>query len=200
MGFITFVGSMKSQAYFTFTTDQLAKVGNTVVYLSQHIPRLSKTKLLKLLYILDELAIKKSGIPFLNLKYKVWKFGPVSEELFIDLSSEIKLLAGFIEKRSDDNDNYLVPIAEFNDDEFSELDIELMDDVIQRFGQKTARELISYTHRENSPWRNTAREMNVLQMLEDEVINNTEYAIDLSQLIAHDARKLEIYVDYIERH
>lgn len=191
---------MKSQAYFTFTTDQLNKVGNTVVYLSTRIDKLSKTKLLKLLYILDELSIKKNGIPFLNLKYKVWKFGPVSEELFIDLSSEVKLLAGYIEKHTQGDDNYVVPIAEFNDDEFSELDIELMDDVIRRFGQRSARELITYTHRENSPWRNTASEKNVLGMLESEVINNTEYAIDLSQLIAHDARKLEIYTDYLERH
>ena len=48
------------------------------------------------IYILDEISIKKSGLPFLNLKYKVWKFGPVSEELFIDLSSETKLLEDYI--------------------------------------------------------------------------------------------------------
>ena len=43
---------------------QVEKIGNTVVYLSQKIPTLKKTKLLKLLYILDEISIKKTGIPF----------------------------------------------------------------------------------------------------------------------------------------
>ncbi len=191
---------MNHTSYFTFTAEQLNKVGNTAVYLSKRIQPLSKTKLLKLMYILDELSIKKSGIPFLNLKYKVWKFGPVSEELFIDLSSELKLLAPYLEKHTQDDENYVRPIAEFYDDEFSELDLELLDDVIHRFGQRSAKDLIVYTHRENSPWHNTAKAMNVLQLLEEEKINNTEYAIDMGQLIAHDDRKREIYLDYLERH
>lgn len=189
---------MSTIAYIKFNQNQLEKIGNTIVYLSQNIPHLSKTKLLKLLYILDEISIKKSGLPFLNLKYKVWKFGPVSEELFIDLSSETKLLEDYIEKNSDDGVNYIRPVVDFNDDEFSDNDIDLMDSIIEKFGDKSAKELIAYTHRVNSPWYNTAKENDVLELLESETINNTEYLIDMSQLIAHDDRKKGIYSDYIE--
>lgn len=189
---------MNTAAYIKFSKNQLEKIGNTVVYLSQKIPHLSKTKLLKLLYILDEISIKKSGIPFLNLKYKVWKFGPVSEELFIDLSSEPKLLENYIEKNNDDGINFVTPIIEFNDDEFSDNDIDLMNFVVEKFGSRSAKELISYTHRINAPWHNTAKDKNVLDLLEKEIINNTEYLIDMSELIAHDERKKEIYSDYIE--
>lgn len=189
---------MGTVAYIKFNKNQLEKIGNTVVYLSNKIQPLSKTKLLKLLYILDEIAIKKSGIPFLNLKYKVWKFGPVSEELFIDLSTEPKLLENYIEKNSEDGVNYITPIVDFNDDEFSDIDIELMDFVIKKFGNQSAKDLISYTHRINAPWYNTAKEYDVLELLEAEIINNTEYLIDMGQLISHDARKREIYEDYIE--
>lgn len=189
---------MSTIAYIRFNQNQLKKIGNTVVYLSQNIPHLSKTKLLKLLYILDEISIKKSGLPFLNLKYKVWKFGPVSEELFIDLSSETKLLEDYIEKNNEDGVNYIRPIVDFNDDEFSDNDIDLMDSIIEKFGNQTAHELIAYTHRVNSPWYNTAKENDVLELLESETINNTEYLIDMSQLIAHDDRKKGIYFDYIE--
>ncbi|WP_353096647.1 Panacea domain-containing protein [Empedobacter brevis] len=189
---------MSTIAYIKFNQNQLEKIGNTIVYLSQNIPHLSKTKLLKLLYILDEISIKKSGLPFLNLKYKVWKFGPVSEELFIDLSSETKLLEDYIEKNSDDGVNYIRPVVDFNDDEFSDNDIDLMDSIIEKFGNKSAKELIAYTHRVNSPWYNTAKENDVLELLESETINNTEYLIDMSQLIAHDDRKRGIYSDYIE--
>jgi len=189
---------MSTIAYIRFNQNQLKKIGNTVVYLSQNIPHLSKTKLLKLLYILDEISIKKSGLPFLNLKYKVWKFGPVSEELFIDLSSETKLLEDYIEKNNEDGVNYIRPIVDFNDDEFSDNDIDLMDSIIEKFGNQSANELIAYTHRVNSPWYNTAKENDVLELLESETINNTEYLIDMSQLIAHDDRKKGIYFDYIE--
>lgn len=191
---------MKTTAYIKYNEIQLAKIGNTVVYLSDKIPYLSKTKLLKLLYILDEMSIKKSGIPFLNLKYKVWKFGPVSEELFIDLSSDIKLLKDYVIKNFNEEigTSYLSPIAVFNDDEFSDNDIELMDFVIAKFGNKSAKDLVSHTHRKNAPWYNTAKANNVLELLENEDINNTEYLIDMEQLIAHDDRKREVYSEFIE--
>lgn len=184
--------------YIKINSDQLEKIGNAVVYIADRIPQLSKTKLLKLLYILDEISIKKSGIPILNLKYKVWKFGPVSEELFIDLSSEPTLLEKFINR--DNEGNYIVSKVQFNEDEFSENDIELMDFVIEKYGNKTAKELISYTHRVNSPWYNTAKENSVLELLESEIINNTEYLIDMGMIVSHDERKLEIYSEYLESH
>lgn len=189
---------MMNAAYIKFNETQLEKIGQTVVYLSKHIPQLSKTKLLKLLYILDEISIKRSGIPFLNLKYKVWKFGPVSEELFIDLSSEPKLLGRYIEKNSEDGVNFVVPAVDFNDDEFSDNEIELMDLVINKFGTQTGKDLVSYTHRTNSPWYNTAKDNDVLELLENEIINNTEYLIDMGQLISHDERKTAIYSAFIE--
>jgi uncharacterized phage-associated protein len=184
--------------YIKFDSDQLEKIGNTVVYLADRIPQLSKTKLLKLLYILDEISIKKSGIPILNLKYKVWKFGPVSEELFIDLSSEPYLLEKFINR--DSEGNYIVSKVKFREDEFSENDIELMNLVIDKYGNKTAKELISYTHRINSPWYNTAKENSVLELLENETINNTEFLIDMGKIVSHDERKFEIYSEYLESH
>jgi uncharacterized phage-associated protein len=73
-----------------------------------------------------------------------------------------------------------------------------MDFVIKEYGNKTAKELISYTHRINSPWHNTAKTYNVLDLLEKELINNTEYLIDMSQLVEYDEWKKEIYLEYIE--
>ena len=188
---------MRTNSYIRFTDEQLSKIGNTIIYLCEKIPDVSKTKILKILYILDELSIKKSGIPFLNLQYKVWKFGPVSEEIFIDLSSEIALLKNFV-TRSHDEDNFIVAANKFDDGEFSDNDINLMDFVIGNFGAKSAKDLISYTHRINSPWYNAAKENSVLELLEDEKINNTEFVIDLAKLVEHDSRKKDIYYQYTE--
>jgi Uncharacterized phage-associated protein len=183
-------------SYIIFKDEQLSKIGNTALYMAERIKFLSKTKLLKLFYILDEFSTKKGGIPFVNLTYKVWKFGPVSEELFIDLSSGAPvLMRDFIKK--DDND-YIIPNARFNDDEFSDNDIELLDYVVAEFGNKDSNELIKYTHRENSLWHNAAKENGVLDLLEAEVLSNTEYVIDLSLLVEHDPIKSEIYRNYLE--
>ncbi len=189
---------MEKLSYIKLSNDQIDKIGNSIIYLSERIGELSKTKALKLIYILDELSIKKSGIPFFNLKYKVWKFGPVSEEIFIDLSSETTLLKNYIERSSEEGSTVIKPIVEFNDDEFSDNDIELLDFVIDKFGDKTAKDLVYYTHRKNSPWYTTAKENSVLELLEKEEINNTEILIDMSSLINHDERKKVVYNDFIE--
>ncbi|MDX1365681.1 MAG: Panacea domain-containing protein [Arenibacter latericius] len=191
---------MEKATYIKLSNTQIDKVGNAIVYLSNKIPNLSKTKALKLIYILDELSIKKSGIPYFNLKYKVWKFGPVSEEIFIDLSSETTLLKNYIERSSEEGTTIIKPICEFNDDEFSDNDIDLLDFVVEQFGDQSAKELVSYTHRKNSPWHNTALENSVLELLEREEINNTELLIDMGSLVSHDDRKKMVYNDYQESH
>lgn len=184
--------------YIQFSPTQLVKIGNSVIYMAERVPDLSKTKLLKLLYILDEISIKKCGIPVLNLKYKVWKFGPVSEELFIDLSSDPVLLQNYI--HHDFEGQIIVRKKEFNDDEFSENEIEFMDFVVDNFGTKSAKELVLYTHRANAPWYITAKENAVLELLVNEQINNTEFVIDMSLLVSHDERKLNIYREYLKSH
>lgn len=183
-----------STNYTKYSPNQLHKIGNTIIYLSKKIPNLSKTKLLKLLYILDEISIKKSGIPFLNLQYKVWKFGPVAEPLFIDLSGEMSILNNFIK-----NENGIIsPEKEFCDDEFSDNDLELMDFVIKHFGDKTAKELVAHTHRPNAPWHIEATNKDVLKMLENQEINYTDFFVDMSLLVAHDEKKKAIYQNYLE--
>jgi uncharacterized phage-associated protein len=199
---ITFVQKklMMSDYYTKYNPDQLSKIGNAIIYFGQNIDRLSKTKLLKLLYILDEISIKRSGIPVLNLKFKTWKFGPVSEDIFIELSSEPSFLKKYLKKNIEGENSYILPGDSFNDEEFSQNDIDLMDFVIQEFGNKTAKELISYTHRTNSPWYNTAKKNNVLDLLINEEINNTEFVIDMRELIQYDERKLSLYEDFITSH
>lgn len=189
---------MSNTPYIRLTDFQIDKIGNTLIYLSERLDNLSKTKALKLVYILDELSIIKSGIPFFNLKYKVWKFGPVSEEIFIDLSEEPTILKDYINTSSVDKRTIIEPIAAFNDDEFSDNDIDLLNLVINEFGEKSAKELVNYTHRPNAPWHNAAVKNSVLELLNNEQINNTELVIDMGSLVSHDERKTSIYNDYIE--
>ena len=77
------------------TNSDKDKLGNTVVYIASHTNNLSKTKLLKLLYFMEEYSVRRFHTPFLGLPYEVWQAGPVVKDVFIDLSETPVLLPSF---------------------------------------------------------------------------------------------------------
>ncbi|MFK7785019.1 MAG: Panacea domain-containing protein [Crocinitomicaceae bacterium] len=185
---------------YSYTQEEWDKIGNTLIYLTNEIGSCSKTKLLKLMYILDELSIKKSGIPFLNLRYELWKFGPVAQDVFVELSSTPTRLSPFVKIENSGNSSFIRPVASFNDDEFTDNDVDLIKQVISKYGGKSAKDLIEITHRPNSPWYNTAVSKGLLDDLLSEEINSTNIKIDMAELVTFDERKKQIYQDYIEYH
>ncbi|WP_165836357.1 Panacea domain-containing protein [Taibaiella soli] len=171
-----------------FTDDQINKIGNTIIYLSQHMSDLSKTKILKILFLLEESSIKKNKTPFFGIDFQIWQHGPVAKDIYIDLSDdEPTLLADFIGKKGD----VFVGVREFNDDEFSDNDIEVLDHVTTFAMSKTANELVRITHDSNSLWNICAQANNVYDLLEAKKLNSTEYTIDFSLLFSDEgSRKL----------
>jgi uncharacterized phage-associated protein len=190
--------AQSNKAYYKLAPEQLDKVGNAMVFLSTEIPRLPKTKLLKLLYLLDEFSVKKSGIPFFNLQYKVWKLGPVATDIFIELSDRLTRFDEYIRIESEDNKIYIYPKTTFCDDEFSDNDIELLSFVAKEFKSIPGRDLVDHTHRPNSLWRTTAERNNVYHELENGEINHTDIILKLGELVQHDKHKKSIYQHYIE--
>lgn len=69
-----------------FSEDSKQKLGNTLVFIADRVDQLSKTKLLKLLYLMEEYMVKRYHVPFLALPFEVWQAGPVVKDVFIDLS------------------------------------------------------------------------------------------------------------------
>ena len=70
------------------------KIGNLLNYLAAKLPRLSLTKALKLMYIIDESAIKEAGSPITWLDYKVWENGPVAEDIYNEIKYGQKIIKG----------------------------------------------------------------------------------------------------------
>ena len=181
-----------------FTQDEIEKVGNTLIYFAERVPDLSKTKLLKLIYLLEETAIKTYARPVLNLDFEVWHLGPVAKDLFVDLSSnEPHLLKDYVETSLDDEGRaYVSAKKPFDDGEFSDNEISLMDNVIDHFGTCTAKELVFLTHRPHSPWTMTAQKNGVLEGLLAEKIMTTDYQVDFSSLLDDEGKQR--YADHIE--
>jgi uncharacterized phage-associated protein len=166
----------------SFTTQQINKLGNSLIYLANKVGDFNKTKILKLLFLLEESAIKKYAHPFFGFDFQLWKFGPVLNDVFIDLSEEnLSLLNGYI-KRSDANKEIFESASNFNDDEFSDNDITLMDTIIKFARNKTAKDLVNHTHNEKSLWRQSAISSGVLEILETQKTSSTKYLIDFSLL------------------
>lgn len=181
-----------------YSLDQIDKLGNALIYLIDKMGCLPKTSLLKLVYIIEEKSIERRGMPFFNLDFEVWKFGPVCQNLYVEFSEEPILLKKFIKKRNIKNGFVFDKNASFNDDEFSDSDIFLIDEIINEFSGANCNDLIAYTHRENSLWYNTAKENGVLEILLNEEIPTTNLRIDFTELIKNEPSKLEFYYEHKE--
>lgn len=182
----------------SFTSQQINKLGNTLIYLANNVGDFNKTKILKLLFLLEESAIKKYAHPFFGFDFQLWKFGPVLNDVFIDLSEEnLTLLNGYI-KRTAANKDEFESAAVFNDDEFSDNDILLMDMIIKFAKNKTAKDLVNHTHGEKSLWRQSAISSGVLEMLETQKTSSTKYLIDFSLLFEEDSYMKERFNSSME--
>lgn len=179
-----------------FSLEDREKLGNTVIYMAQQIPHLSKTKLLKLLYLMEEYCVQKYHIPFLGIPYEVWQAGPVAKDVFIDLSEKPMILKGYVNTVTSEKGTYIIPVAEFSDDEFSDNEMEVMDYIIGRFGGMTATELVKYTHRPGSLWHNIAKENNLLNAFNDHTMNCSDFRIDFSKTLP--ACAAELYQEQME--
>ena len=128
-----------------------SKIGYLLNYLSARIPDLSMTKALKLLYIIDETAYMRTGVPVTWLDYKVWEMGPVAEELYNELrynqkyvqNGESLTLEPFIETEkkicSDGQTQIKIhPKGKYDLKDFSAFEKELVENIIDRFGTYTS--------------------------------------------------------------
>lgn len=180
-----------------YSHSEIDKLGNAIVYLTEKINPLSKTKLLKLIYLIEEYSVRKLGLPFFNLDFTVWKLGPVSRDIFVDLSSdEPVLLPHYIQKVvAGDGNIYVKAKVQFSDDEFSDHEMDLLEYVTSTFKDCTAAQLVDITHRKQSLWYLTAQESGVLEYLEAGSLNSTDIEIDFSRLLDEMPLKKAIYKD-----
>jgi uncharacterized phage-associated protein len=161
-----------------YSIEKKEKLANTIIYFAEKIPHISKTKLIKLLYLLEEFYVKKFNIPFLDIDFEVWQAGPVNRETYIELSDKPLILKGYIEKYSEGDNTHIKPIKKFSDDEFSDNEIEMMDFIVTHFKDKSAKELVDYVHRPGSAWYNIAKQTGLLALFESHLINSSDEKIN----------------------
>lgn len=169
------------------------KLGNAIVYILSHTSNTSKTKLLKLLYLMEERMSLKYHVPFIGIPFEVWQAGPVAKDVFIDLSDGPFLLKDFIKLDFKEGATFIQPIATFDDNEFSECEIEMMDEVLYKYGNMTASELVLETHKEGTLWYRIALRTGLLDAFNRQECNNSDLQINFAEAMSGCAAE-----DYIE--
>ena len=147
-----------------------------------------KTEVLKLLYLMEERMVQKYHVPMLSIPYSVWRLGPVSVDVFEELSDGPVLLADFVTLQFNGQGIMVKPSREFDEDEFSDAELEVMSEVMEKYGDMNSEQLIELTHREGSLWRETAKEHGLLEDFDQKRANSSTVVIDMGRLLCPDDR------------
>lgn len=183
-----------------FTTEQRDKIINTLIFLGEKIKPLHVTKALKFIYLLDEQAVARFGIPFFGLEYLVWQYGPVDKHLYSELRNPSEL-APFVEVRKEQTGKGLVLYLKkntFDDSEFSQAELDLLAEIRERYWTMMGKEMVHRTHREEDLWYKTASRYNLLDSEGNMTQKTSTYLIDFTELIENEKVKLERYKSFQE--
>lgn len=147
----------------TFSKEKIDRLGNILIYFSERISDLSRAKLLKLLYLLEESFIVKFGTPLLDIDFEAWADGPVSRELYDELSCKTVHLKDYVQGSCEGEVSIITPEGSFNESIFSGRALEMLDFIIDRFSDLSVSQLDNYTKQPGSPWYKLAKEKGLLE-------------------------------------
>lgn len=179
-----------------FSETSRVRLGNAVMYIAAHAKYPYKTEVLKLLYLMEERMVQKYHVPMLSIPFSVWRLGPVSVDVFEELSDGPVLLGDFISLQFNGQGIIVKPIKEFDADEFSDAELQVMTEVMERYGQMNSEELIAETHKEGSLWRETAKEHGLLEDFDECRANSSNVVIDMGRQLCPDDR--DYYYETLE--
>jgi uncharacterized phage-associated protein len=163
------------------------KIGNLMALIAARINPLYHTKLLKVLYLIDEEAVKSNGVPVTWLDYYVWQFGPVAPEVFYAKDNS-SIFSDYIEAERTDYGSLIKPKCSFDDGKFSELELDIIRKVTGRCKNMSSEDIVNLTHEPGTLWSITKNEYGL--DFSSPVANISNIKLDLSRL-ADDEIKLD---------
>lgn len=151
---------------------------------------LGKVKLMKLFYFLDFMHVKKYGLPVTNDNYVNLEHGPIPTTILNLINSaaddlDNSVLADTIsfERPNGINMCRVIPARKFTENDrkyFSPSELDILERVCQRFGDKNTKFIEDISHQE-APWRETdlLEEIPYLLAAHDQDCQTTEDEIKL---------------------
>ncbi len=187
------------------------KIGNLLLYLAEKIHNLHLTKLLKIIYIIDETAVRETGVPVTWLDYQVWEFGPIPKDLYEGLMyGEIEMhqysflynkfnLNKFVKVERKINlsnkqaDSFAIfPNAKFDNGEFNDYEMELIDKTIDTYKSLSSEEITNQLNEKDTLWKKMANSK-ALQRSFWLKGSRSNHTIDFTDLLEEDSYKAMAY-------
>jgi uncharacterized phage-associated protein len=175
-------------------THSREKLINAVLYFAKNTEKCGKTKLMKLLYLLDFQHFKETGKPVTDLEYFAWKRGPVPKVFYEEISSypkqDLKSLVAIVgtgdfQKISPQKGRK--PDMDF----FSPREKRLLEEIVYVYKDVNAEEISEISHLPNEPWDTTIKTKGKQALIDYILAIDDKAAKQLPHEIAHER--------YIER-
>lgn len=197
--------AIQAQLSFMYRAVLHTKIGNLLAFLAQEVPNLALTKALKLLYLIDEASVNETGVPVTWLDHKVWKLGPVADEVYREIRFGEKTTVGdttfsledFISWESRQFESHegwievaIRPKQGIRPDlmVFSEFEEGLVRRIVGKYRYASAQELIRLLHAEDTLWHRKVNDLELGQAFKFR--NTSSITIDFNELIKDDELKM----------
>lgn len=137
-------------------THHREKLLNTLIFFAANTRYCGKTKLFKLLYLLDFDHFRATGRSVTGLSYYAWEKGPVPIKLESELDEPAGDLFEAIRIEPEQLINFqrlnIVPQRAFDPSHFSNRELRLLERIAGDYAQSRAGEMVEVTHAENGAW------------------------------------------------
>lgn len=127
---------------------EFEKFRNMVLYFAKEINYLSKTKLNKLLFYSDFKCFQQELVSMTGLSYKRDYYGPVPMdfEILYSILNDLDNIMWHIFPNG--KGEYIVHKESFNADVFTKEELQIMEEVVQKFGEDNAEKISDKSHEE----------------------------------------------------
>ena len=137
-------------------THSREKLIEAILFFALNTKNCGKTKLFKLLYLLDFAHFAQTGRSVTEQDYLAWKRGPVPaslEDEWDDKGQDMeKAFSIRVEKVIDHVQQAIAPNRAFDPSHFSRREISIMENLAKKYLNATAKEMVDVVHAPEGPW------------------------------------------------
>ncbi|MEK6646997.1 MAG: Panacea domain-containing protein [Candidatus Firestonebacteria bacterium] len=135
------------------------KLINAIIYFLQNTNQCGKTKLMKLLYLLDFEHFSQIGKSVTGLDYYAWEFGPVPEKLWRDLTDKKSKISNIIVCFQEVSSKFqkLKARKDFDSKYFSDREFKLLKNIAYIYKDARADDMVKLSHLPFAPWDMTIK-------------------------------------------
>lgn len=133
-----------------FKKFDLERVAAMILFFSENIPDLFKTKLMKCLWFADMLNFKRYAVGISGMQYIHFQHGPVPKayQYILGLLEEKELIEIASKPIGEFEGEVIVPVERFDESIFNLDELETLSDICEKFKLFTTRQISDFSHEE----------------------------------------------------